>query len=85
MSKVNVVTTLPDVEAFRRKNMLHYSAMMGVRLVCLLVCFIVPLTWVWVPALIAVFIPMVATLSTTQQRTPSHVVEMGSFGKEISS
>lgn len=64
----NVVTTVPDVNGERKKDMVNYSAMMGLRVVCIFVCFFVPLMWVWVPALVAVFIPMVATISTTQRR-----------------
>lgn len=67
MVKYNV-TTVQDVDALRRKSMVTYSVMMGFRLACILVCFIIPLQWVWIPALFAVFIPMLATVSTTMNK-----------------
>ena len=83
MRNVNVVTSLPDVEKTRIKNMRHYSIMMGVRLACIFVCFLVPLTWMWVPALLAVFIPMIATVSTTQQKAQAESILLVNAGREL--
>lgn len=71
------VTDIHDVTAQRRKNMTNYSIMMGVRLACIFVCFIVPVAWIWVPALLAAFLPMVATISTTQSKKPVEASKVG--------
>lgn len=82
----NVITTVPDVEGLRKKDMMNYSVMMGLRVVCIFVCFVVPLMWVWVPALVAVFIPMVATMSTTQRRyNVNSSVQVFNKDKELTS
>lgn len=77
------VTDMHDVAAQRRRNMTNYSIMMGVRLACIFVCFIVPVAWVWVPALLAVFLPMVATISTIQSKNPGGVSKVGGVQREL--
>lgn len=83
MSNVNVVTSAPDVEGTRRKNMIQYSVIMGLRLACIFVCFFIPIMWIWIPALVAVFAPIVATVTTTQQSAESSRVVLGNVGREL--
>ena len=48
----------PDEE--RRSRMVSYAVSMGIRLVCLALCFVVPGWWIVIPATGAIFLPLVA-------------------------
>ena len=55
MAKQQSITSLPrSPEDDRRARMLKYSITMGIRLVCILVCFLVPGYWIIIPAIGAV-------------------------------
>jgi hypothetical protein len=67
MAQVNAVTSLhesPDDE--RRSRMVKYSAAMGVRLVCIGLCFVTPGAWMLVPAAGAVLLPYLAVVAANQ-------------------
>ena len=82
MNNKHLITVLPDIEQQRKNNMKQYSIMMTVRMLCLLTCFIVPITWVWVPALAAVFLPIIATMSTTQNIN-KNLTETGNIKNQL--
>jgi hypothetical protein len=63
MSKQQSITSLPrSPEDDRRARMRNYSITMGIRLVCIFVCFLVPGYWVILPAIGAVVLPYVAVV-----------------------
>lgn len=63
MAKQQSITSLPrSPEDDRKARMLKYSITMGIRLVCILVCFLVPGYWVIIPAIGAVVLPYVAVV-----------------------
>ncbi|MEX2441253.1 MAG: DUF3099 domain-containing protein [Pontimonas sp.] len=67
MGSANAVTSLhqsPDDE--RRSRMVKYSAAMGVRLVCIGLCFVTPGAWLLVPAAGAVLLPYLAVVAANQ-------------------
>lgn len=58
-----VITDLPpSPEQDQRARLIRYGAMMGIRVICLALCFVVPGWWVLVPALGAVFLPYFAVV-----------------------
>jgi hypothetical protein len=63
MAKQQSITSLPrSPEDDRRARMLKYSITMGIRLVCILVCFLVPGYWIIIPAIGAIVLPYVAVV-----------------------
>jgi predicted tellurium resistance membrane protein TerC len=63
MAKQQSITSLPrSPEDDRRARMLKYSIAMGVRLVCIFACFLVPGYWLIIPAVGAVVLPYVAVV-----------------------
>lgn len=63
MNKPQSITTLaesPDSE--RNRRMARYSIAMGIRLVCVLLCFFVQGWWLIVPAIGAIVLPYVAVV-----------------------
>jgi len=57
------VTTLPlSPEQDRHRRVVRYAVMMGIRVVCIALCVVVPLQWMWIPALGAVLLPYFAVL-----------------------
>jgi hypothetical protein len=42
--------------------MVKYSVTMGIRLVCILVCFLVPGYWIIIPAIGAIVLPYIAVV-----------------------
>ncbi|MFT4029101.1 MAG: DUF3099 domain-containing protein [Protaetiibacter sp.] len=62
-SAPHVVTELPlSPEAERRSRMLKYSIAMGIRVVCIALCLVVPGWWLLIPAAGAVFLPYFAVV-----------------------
>ncbi|MCL2796387.1 MAG: DUF3099 domain-containing protein [Microbacteriaceae bacterium] len=62
-STSHTITALPpSPEQERHKRMIEYSIMMGVRVVCVLVCIWVRGWWLLVPALGAIFLPYFAVV-----------------------
>jgi hypothetical protein len=63
MAKQQSITSLPrSPEDDRRARMIKYSVTMGIRLVCILVCFLVPGYWIIIPAVGAIVLPYVAVV-----------------------
>jgi len=63
MAKQQSITSLPrSPEDDRRARMLKYSITMGIRLVCILVCFLVPGYWIIIPAIGAIVLPYIAVV-----------------------
>jgi hypothetical protein len=63
MNKPQSITTLaesPDSE--RNRRMARYSIAMGIRLVCVLLCFFVQGWWLILPAIGAIVLPYVAVV-----------------------
>lgn len=57
------ITSLPQSpDQERASRMVKYAVTMGIRVVCLIICFFVPGWWMLVPALGAVFLPWIAVL-----------------------
>ena len=67
MSTVHTVTSLQQSpEAERRGRMLKYSIAMGIRLVCIGLCFVTPGWWLLLPATGAVLLPYLAVVVANQ-------------------
>lgn len=63
MSAPYQVTSLHDSpEVERRGRMVKYAVAMGIRLVCIGLCFVVQGWWLVLPALGAVFLPYIAVV-----------------------
>lgn len=63
MAKQQSITSLPrSPEDDRRARMVKYSVTMGIRLVCIFVCFLVPGYWIIIPAIGAVVLPYIAVV-----------------------
>lgn len=63
MAKQQSITSLPrSPEDDRRARMVKYSVAMGIRLVCIFACFLVPGYWVIIPAMGAVVLPYIAVV-----------------------
>lgn len=63
MAKQQSITSLPrSPEDDRRARMIKYSITMGIRLVCLGACFVVPGYWIIIPAIGAILLPYVAVV-----------------------
>jgi hypothetical protein len=63
MAKQQSITSLPrSPEDDRRARMVKYSVTMGVRLVCIFACFLVPGYWVIIPAMGAIVLPYIAVV-----------------------
>lgn len=72
MAKQQSITSLPrSPEDDRRARMVKYSITMGIRLLCIIACFLVPGYWIIIPAIGAVFLPYVAVVlaNMTNSRT----------------
>jgi len=57
----------PDAE--RRERMIKYSVAMGIRLVCIGLCFVTPGWWMLLPAMGAVLLPYFAVVAANQVTT----------------
>lgn len=63
MTKQQSITSLPrSPEDDRRARMIKYSITMGIRIVCIFVCFLVPGYWIILPAIGAVVLPYIAVV-----------------------
>ncbi|MEX1077627.1 MAG: DUF3099 domain-containing protein [Homoserinimonas sp.] len=63
MAKQQSITSLPrSPEDDRRARMVKYSITMGIRLICIIVCFLVPGYWVIIPAIGAIVLPYIAVV-----------------------
>lgn len=63
MSRPQTVTTLPESPSTERhRRMLHYSIAMGIRVVCILLCFVVEGWWLIAPIAGAVLLPYFAVV-----------------------
>jgi len=67
-SAITSLPASPDEE--RRDRMIKYSVAMGVRLVCIAACFLVPGWWILIPAAGAVFLPYVAVVAANTVAPP---------------
>lgn len=86
MSTPHAITALPDSpESERRARMVKYSVAMGLRLVCIGLCFVTPGWWLLLPAAGAVLLPYFAVIvanqvssrrSATEVYRPGHLVRL---------
>lgn len=86
MSTPHAITSLPDSpESERRSRMLKYSVAMGIRLVCVGLCFVTPGWWLLLPATGAVLLPYFAVVvanqvsnrvRAAQVQRPGHLVRL---------
>ncbi|MHA6668152.1 DUF3099 domain-containing protein [Homoserinimonas sp. A447] len=75
MAKQQSITSLPrSPEEDRRARMLKYSVTMGIRLVCIFVCFLVPGYWIIIPAIGAIVLPYVAVVLANVSDSRKRVV-----------
>lgn len=81
MARPQTVTTLPespDVERHRR--MIQYSIAMGIRVVCILLCFVVDGWWLVLPIAGAVLLPYFAVvIANAKSRRSERVLRPGSI------
>ena len=62
-STAHTITSLPpSPDQERRKRMIEYAIMMGVRVLCVLACIWVRGWWLLIPAVGAVFLPYFAVV-----------------------
>jgi len=73
MSNVTTLGVSPDEE--RSKRMLSYSISMGIRLICIGLCFIVPGWLVTLPILGAILLPWFAVVSANSKSITKDSVE----------
>lgn len=72
----STITTLPrSPEDEQHSRMIKYSIMMGIRIVCIGLCLVVPGWWLLVCVLGAVFLPYVAVLIANAADTRGSRVE----------
>jgi hypothetical protein len=73
MTESHSITSLPVApEVERKSRMIKYSIAMGVRIVCIGLCFVTPGWWLLLPATGAVLLPYFAVLVANQVvKTPS--------------
>ena len=70
------ITTLPvSPEKDRSKRMIQYSLSMGIRLICIGLCFVVPGWFVTLPILGAIILPWFAVVSANTNKTKDGTVE----------
>jgi len=67
----SAITSLPESpDDDRRDRMIKYSVAMGVRMVCIAACFLVPGWWILIPAAGAVILPYVAVVAANTVSSP---------------
>jgi len=84
MKPQQTITSLPvSPDDDRHRRMVQYSVAMGIRLLCVVACFLVHGWWLVIPALGAIFLPSVAVLlannvgatrATRAEAPPSRVI-----------
>lgn len=82
MSKPQTITSLPESpDADRHRRMIHYSIAMGIRVVCILLCFVVQGWWLVVPITGAIILPYIAVViaNAASQRGTQPVERPGSI------
>lgn len=63
MSKPQSITSLPESpEEERTRRLVKYAIAMGIRTVCVLLCFFVQGWWLLLPALGAIVLPYIAVI-----------------------
>ena len=79
MAKPQAITSLPrSPDDDRHERMLKYSIAMGVRIVCIFVCFITPGWWILIPVAGAVILPYVAVvLANVGSKSGGDVIDPG--------
>jgi hypothetical protein len=70
-SASSAITSLPaSPDEERRDRMIKYSVAMGVRMVCIVACFLVPGWWILIPAAGAVILPYIAVVAANTVASP---------------
>jgi len=65
------ITSLPESpDDDRRDRMIKYSIAMGVRMLCIAACFVVPGWWMLLPAAGAVILPYIAVVAANTVASP---------------
>jgi len=65
------ITSLPESpDDDRRDRMVKYSIAMGVRMLCIAACFVVPGWWMLLPAAGAVILPYIAVVAANTVASP---------------
>ena len=73
-SAITSLPTPPDDE--RRARMVRYSVAMGIRMICIVACFVTPGWWMLIPALGAIVLPYFAVIAAnTVVSSPRTAVE----------
>lgn len=68
MSKPYSISELPESpDSERHRRMVRYSISMGIRVVCIIVCFFTPGWWILIPAAGAVILPWVAVIAANEK------------------
>lgn len=77
MSEPQSITSLPEApDEERNRRFLNYSIAMGIRFVCVILCFVVQGWWLVLPILGAVILPYVAVvIANAKVNGPSGSVE----------
>ena len=80
----HTITSLPpSPDQERRKRMVEYSIMMGIRVLCVLACIWVRGWWLLIPALGAIFLPYFAVVvaNATQSGDRGQVERPGALAR----
>ena len=86
MDAVHTVTSLQESpESERRGRMVKYSIAMGIRLVCIGLCFVAPGWWLLLPATGAVLLPYLAVVVANQVTKQESSVEVYRPGQVVPS
>lgn len=73
-SAITSLPTSPDDE--RRSRMVRYSIAMGIRMICIVACFVTPGWWMLIPALGAIVLPYFAVIAAnTVVSSPRTAIE----------
>jgi len=84
MNTVHTVTSLQQSpEAERRGRMLKYALAMGIRLVCIGLCFVTPGWWLLLPATGAVLLPYLAVVVANQVTRRENGLEVHRPGQVV--
>lgn len=70
---VSTISLSPDKE--RSKRMIEYSVSMGIRLICIGMCFVVPGWFVTLPIAGAIFLPWFAVVSANSKKQHQGEIE----------
>ena len=83
MNEPQSITSLPESpDDERKRRMINYGIAMGIRVVCVILCFFVHGWWLIVPLLGAIFLPYIAVvLANTHGSTGGRVERPGGLVK----